>query len=138
MRGLRARVVPSLLVLTLALGTAPAAAQRDAVPPAPTLEERLATVRARVQAHAAYPAIAREKGESGRSVVAFEIERDGTPSGVETLHSSGSLALDRAARRAVAAAAPLPWIHGRVEVPVDFVLRPGVSAAPPGAAPAAP
>ena len=103
----------------------------DAVPPAVTVEQRLSEIRERVQAHVEYPAMARERGASGRSVVCFELAPDGKPLRLETLTSSGSIALDRAALRAVEAAAPFPWLYGRVEVPVDFVLRdatPAVSA----------
>jgi protein TonB len=117
--------------VTLSTAAGAAGEEPDAVPRAATVEERLSEIRNQVQAQVEYPAIARERGTSGRSVVSFELAPDGTPQRLETLTSSGSIALDRAALRAVEAAAPFPWLYGRVEVPVDFVLReapPGVSA----------
>ncbi len=50
------------------------------------------------------------------------IEHDGTARDVVVHRSSGKPSLDRAATRAVAAAVPLPWVYGRLEVPVRFEL----------------
>ena len=94
----------------------------DAVPAGPTVEQRLAEIQRRVQHAAIYPAIARARGVEGASLVAFEIDAVGRPTGIETAETSGSGALDHAARAAVAGAGPLPWVYGRVTVPVQFKL----------------
>jgi TonB family protein len=94
----------------------------DAVPAGPSVEERLAEIARRVQGVSRYPAIARERGASGEALVAFEIGPGGAPRGLELVQTSGSGALDRAALRAVAEAAPLPFVHGRIQVPVRFAL----------------
>ena len=69
-----------------------------------------------------YPAIARERGATGEAMVAFEIASDGKPEAIELAETSGSGALDRAALSAVADAAPLPFVYGRIQVPVRFAL----------------
>ncbi|MEE8475409.1 MAG: TonB family protein [Myxococcota bacterium] len=95
----------------------------DASAPRPTARERLSQIAQRVQGAAIYPPIAQARGVAGESIVTFEIARNGAPENVRTQQSSGSVSLDRAAEQAVARAAPLPWIHGEVTVPVQFVLR---------------
>jgi protein TonB len=94
----------------------------DAAPPSPSLEARLLEIRERVQAAASYPESARMRGASGETRVAFEIETDGRPVGIEVVRSSGSVALDRAAEQAVRDAGALPRVIGRVNVPVRFAL----------------
>jgi protein TonB len=95
----------------------------DALPLGPSLEQRLAEIQRRVQRVAAYPAIARARGVEGSALVAFEIGPEGEPREIRTERSSGSVALDRAAERAVRDAAPLPNVYGRISVPVVFALR---------------
>jgi protein TonB len=85
--------------------------------------ERIAEVQRRVQAAVSYPPIARKRGVHGEALVSFLIAANGNPHAVQTLQSSGSGLLDRAALAAVERAAPLPWIYGRVAVPVRFTLR---------------
>lgn len=94
----------------------------DAMPTGPSVEERLATIRDRVQAAVEYPPLARERGLEGVAHVRFAIERSGRPVGVDVARSSGHRLLDRAAAKSVDRAAPLPWVYGRVEVPVRFDL----------------
>ena len=94
----------------------------DAVPGGPTVAERLAEIQRRVQRAARYPAIALARSVEGETLVAFEVAPDGRPVGIETDSSSGSGALDRAALLAVEGAAPLPWVYGRVVVPIRFEL----------------
>ena len=101
----------------------PTPGPEDAAVPRATAHERLAEIQRRVQAVALYPEVARARAISGETRVAFSIRRDGTPEGVRVARSSGSVALDRAAERAVSDAAPLPWVYGEVSVPVSFVLR---------------
>jgi len=128
MRGLRAAFV------AIALAWAPASAQDqvaaataearfvDAVPRGPSAWERLAEIRRRIQAAVIYPSLARHQRLEGEAVVRFEIGRDGTPREIEVNRSSGAPTLDRAASKAVRRAAPLPWVYGRLEVPVRFSL----------------
>jgi protein TonB len=94
----------------------------DAVPSGPSVTARLVEIQERVQHAARYPVIALSRSIEGETLVAFEIERDGRPVGIETRETSGSGALDRAALQAVERARPLPWVYGRVVVPVRFVL----------------
>jgi protein TonB len=102
----------------------PTEAHRDAVPQGPSVDERLVEIARRIQRALRYPPIARERGATGEALVAFEIRSDGTPERVELARTSGSGALDRAALRAVADAAPLPFVYGRIHVPVRFALEP--------------
>jgi len=95
----------------------------DLAPEERSVAERMAEVQSRVQAAASYPKIAQKRGVEGETLVSFEIASNGTPHSSTTERSSGSLLLDRAALAAVEQAAPLPWIYGRVAVPVRFVLK---------------
>jgi len=125
-----------LLSLGLALFAAPSLAEealpaiaarlptvQDAVPRGPGVEARLAEISRRVEAVTQYPALARERRVSGTSQVSFQVGSGGTPERIETAVTSGHPVLDRAARRAVEDAAPLPFVYGRITVPVEFSLR---------------
>lgn len=94
----------------------------DALPPSPSVESRLEQIRERIQRALVYPPLARAAGHEGEARVAFEIDARGRAAGIDTTHSSGYWQLDRAARRAVEEAAPLPYVWGRLEVPVRFDL----------------
>jgi TonB family protein len=94
----------------------------DAIPQGPSLSSRLEDIRRRVQSALVYPPIARERRETGEVVVGFAIGSDHRARDVRTVVSSGRPTLDRAAERAVVAAAPLPYVYGRVQVPVRFEL----------------
>jgi protein TonB len=127
------RLLP--LALALACVAGPAAADEvaaaetvevrffDAVPVGPSVEERLAEIRRRIQAALEYPPLARLQRVEGEALVHFEVGRDGAPRELRVFRSSGKPSLDRAALRAVVAAAPLPWVYGRLEVPVRFELE---------------
>ena len=95
----------------------------DAVPWRPGVAERLGEIRRRIQAALEYPPRARRQAVEGVSLVRFEIGHDGEAREVRLFRTSGSPSLDRAATRAVAAAAPLPWVYGRLEVPIRFELE---------------
>jgi len=123
-----------LAAVLLALGPVPAAAQGgnarvaqvslvDALPPAPSVEERLGRIRERIQGALRYPPSARWRQVEGVARVRFEIDAEGRAHGLETSGSSGHWVLDRAAERAVEDAAPLPYVWGRLEVPVRFSLE---------------
>jgi TonB family protein len=94
----------------------------DASPRGVPLATRLEEIRVRVQAAASYPALAQLRRVEGTSIVGFEIAPDGAPRAIEVAASSGSPILDRAAARAVADAGRLPWVYGRLEIPVRFEL----------------
>lgn len=94
----------------------------DGAPPSPSAAERLAEIRRRIQSVLRYPPAARLQRLEGETLVRFGIEADGAPGAVTLHRSSGRPTLDRAAIRAVRDAAPLPWIYGRLEVPVRFEL----------------
>ncbi len=98
-------------------------AYSDGVPHGATVNERLAEIARRVQRVSRYPALARERRISGISEVSFEVGSAGTPERIETAATSGHPVLDHAARQAVEDAAPLPFVYGRVTVPVEFSLR---------------
>jgi TonB family protein len=95
----------------------------DAVAPSPTLVERLEEIRRRVQEAVVYPERARRRGLSGVTRIRFSIGDDGRAREVETVHSSGHALLDQAAERGARDAAALPYVYGRVEVPVRFALE---------------
>ena len=105
--------------------SAPRPAVEDLAPSGPSVEQRLAEIQRRVQSAMRYPAISRDRGVAGETWVVFEIGADGLATGLKTVKSSGHGALDRAALSAVERAGPLPWVYGRVTVPVQFSLRDG-------------
>ena len=94
----------------------------DAISRGPSVAERLEEIRRRIQAATVYPPIARRLGLAGVARVRFEIGRDGLATKIEASRSSGHWALDRAAERSVRHAGELPWVYGRLEVPVRFEL----------------
>jgi protein TonB len=126
----------ALAIAVAGAGVAPAAAAEehprvaavaivDALPPAPSVAERLARIRERIQAALVYPPSARWRELEGVTRVRFEIDAAGRAQALETTGSSGHWLLDRAALRAVRDAAPLPYVWGRLEVPVHFDLDSG-------------
>ena len=125
-------LVVALLLLAAAAG-APAqpaiheqgggSASVDAMPAGPSVAVRLEEIRRRIQAALLYPRSARRQGLEGVAWVRFEIDREGTALGIELARSSGHALLDRAARRSVQRAGKLPWVYGRIEVPVRFSLE---------------
>ena len=69
-----------------------------------------------------YPPLARRRRTEGTARVAFEIGGDGHARAVAVTNSSGFAALDRAALRALHAVGELPYVYGRLEIPVRFEL----------------
>jgi len=128
MRGLLLQVQAkwiAVLVLGVALSAAlPIEAEPiDAVPdPGPSATERIAEIHRRIQAVLVYPEMARRHGLSGVSRVRFEVGGEGRARNIELAGTSGFGVLDRAARRAVVEVVDLPWVYGRLEVPVRFSL----------------
>jgi chorismate mutase len=97
----------------------------DAMPEGPGVAERLEEIRRALQAAVDYPPIARLRGLEGVAWVRFEIDREGAARDVVLTRSSGHAVLDQAAQRTVGRAGKLPWVHGRIEVPIRFSLRGG-------------
>jgi TonB family protein len=95
----------------------------DALPQAPSVAERLAVIRERIQRSLEYPPLARLLATDGEALVRFEIDAAGAPRNVRVVQSSGDGRLDASAVRAVEAASPLPWVYGSLEVPVHFELE---------------
>jgi protein TonB len=98
-------------------------ADDDAVPRGPTLEARLRAIQERVQAALVYPPLARMRRTEGTALLGFAIGADGRARQIEVARSSGFAVLDRAAERAVRDAEPLPYVYGRLEIPVRFELE---------------
>ncbi len=94
----------------------------DASAQGQNLAARLAEIRQRVQAALVYPPIARRRAVTGEAIVSFAIDAQQRAQAVRIERSSGYPTLDRAAEQAAHAAAPLPWVYGRVEVPVRFEI----------------
>jgi TonB family protein len=123
-----------ILVLGAALFSAPAGAEppaavdtpppfwEDALPPAPSLAERLEEIRRRVQEAVVYPTRARRNGTTGVTRIRFQIAANGLAAEIRTVETSGSALLDRAAEQGAVDAGELPRVYGRVEVPVRFEL----------------
>jgi protein TonB len=95
----------------------------DALPDAPSVAERLAEIRRRIQAALVYPNAARRRGLEGTARVQFEIGTEGRADRIAVVRSSGHEILDRAAQESVAAAGVLPRVYGRLQVPVQFELE---------------
>jgi TonB family protein len=126
-RGTRALALAALLSASGAQARAQAvevvhAVVEDAVPVPPRVEDRLRAIRERIQAAVEYPPLARLRRLEGVAQVRFAISADGRPREVAVAGSTGHAILDRAALAAVERAAPLPWVYGRLEVPVRFEL----------------
>jgi TonB family protein len=94
----------------------------DARPATPSVTERLAIIRKRIQSALEYPPLARLRESDGDALVRFEIDHTGVAREIEVVRSSGYPLLDASAIRAVQDAKPLPWVYGPLEVPVRFEL----------------
>jgi len=70
-----------------------------------------------------YPRVARERGVEGVVLVRFKVLPTGEIEKVDIIKSSGSDILDTATVRTVYRAAPMPYVHGWVEVPMSYVLK---------------
>lgn len=95
----------------------------DAAPRGPSVDERLAEIRRRIQAAVVYPNAASARRLEGVAMVGFLIDRQsGLAQEIRVVGSSGHPSLDRAAERSVVRAGELPWVYGQLEVPVRFNL----------------
>lgn len=96
--------------------------QVDAMPAPRPVEARIEEIRRRIQDATEYPERARRLGLTGTTRIRFQVRPDGRADGVETVGSSGSALLDRAAEQGARRARALPYVYGRLEVPVRFGL----------------
>ena len=94
----------------------------DAMPQGPSVADRLAIIREKIQSALEYPPLARLHDSDGDALVRFEIDRTGSAQNVRVVRSSGHDRLDTSAVHEVEAASPLPWVYGPLEVPVHFKL----------------
>ena len=94
----------------------------DAMPNGPSVADRLAIIREKIQNALEYPPLARLLEADGDALVRFEIDPSGTAQNIRVIESSGYARLDTSAVRAVETASPLPWVYGPLEVPVHFEL----------------
>jgi TonB family protein len=95
----------------------------DGAPAPPSVADRIAVIRERLQAALVYPRAAQRRGLEGVSHIQFAIGPDGHARDVRTLASSGHDVLDRAAERCAVDAGQLPRVLGRLEVPIRFSLE---------------
>jgi TonB family protein len=70
-----------------------------------------------------YPRIARERGIEGTVLVRFKVLPSGTVDTVNIVRSSGAEILDEASVKTVYRAAPMPYVNGWVEVPMNYILK---------------
>lgn len=96
----------------------------DAMPAAPSAMERIAEIRQRVQEAVVYPPQARRRGIEGTTRIEFVVDAQGQASVISTVESSGSALLDAAAEQGARDAAPLPYVFGRLRIPVVFEITP--------------
>jgi len=95
----------------------------DGLPAGPSVEERLAEIRRRLQEALIYPAISRKRGVEGITRIRFSIGPDGHAREIATTDSSGDPLLDEAAERSAVDAGKLPRVLGRLSVPIRFELE---------------
>jgi TonB family protein len=88
----------------------------------PSVQERIAWIRARLAEVLVYPKTAQKRGIEGTSRIQFVIGPDGRAAEIRTVESSGHVALDRAAEQSAIDAGELPRVLGRLDVPVRFSL----------------
>ena len=94
----------------------------DAMPNGPSVADRLAVIREKIQDALEYPPLARLLESDGDALVRFDIDPSGNAQNIRVVQSSGHDRLDTSAVRAVETASPLPWVYGPLEVPVHFEL----------------
>lgn len=115
-------VVAFAITAAAARAGAPTTTEIDLVATPPTAEQRLETIRERVQDAVVYPHTARERGIEGTARIQFRIAPDGRAAEIATVASSGSALLDSAAEQAARNARTLPQLYGWVRIPVRFEL----------------
>jgi periplasmic protein TonB len=116
---------PPAATASAPVGTKPVTRIASAPPPS-----YIGSVVRKINGAKFYPSEARDSGVKGRVTIAFSIRRDGSVVGVRVVGSSGSSALDSAARVIVARAAPFGAFPDDVSssqinmtAPIDFSIR---------------
>ena len=89
----------------------------------PSVQARVAWIRARLAEVLVDPKGAQKRGYEGVSRIQFVIGPDGRAAEIRTVESSGHSVLDRAAEQSAVDAGELPRILGRLDVPVRFSLE---------------
>ena len=97
--------------------------QASATPVPPPEVDHLPLIRERILGARHYPATARRRGWQGRTEVRFRIGKDGRPSSLKLMASSGFRLLDEASLKAVSEGAPYPVVEGWITVPIVFRLK---------------
>ncbi len=85
--------------------------------------EQWAAIDSAIRRNKHYPRVARERGIQGVVRLRFILNQSGAVDKIEILQSSGSEVLDDASIQAVYRAAPMPYVHGWVEIPIAYVLK---------------
>jgi periplasmic protein TonB len=107
---------------------APAAPARPPVPAPAISPSYQALLGAWLERHKRYPESARERGEEGRAMLQFTVDRDGRVVNAAVVASSGSADLDAAVLRMMQGAilppfpADMPQARIEVRVPIEFSL----------------
>ncbi len=70
-----------------------------------------------------YPRLARQRGIEGVVRLRFKLNPSGSVERVEIIRSSGHTILDTDSVNTVYRAAPMPYVGGWVEVPLEYVLK---------------
>ncbi len=90
----------------------------------------LAILKRQIEHHKQYPLIARKGRQQGTVIVQFELTADGNLKSCQVQKSCGYRLLDKAAARAVRAAAPFPDLPAEIDLadtsfilPIKFVLN---------------
>jgi protein TonB len=94
-----------------------------AAPPAPLSPGWQSALAAWLEAHKTYPEQARRRGDQGRAVVRFTVDRAGLVQDVEILTSSGSTVLDGAIDRMLSGAHVPPFPPGMTQADVTVTVQ---------------
>ena len=79
-------------------------------------------IRVAIEKAKTYPFLARKRKIEGTVITGFVIDNKGYPQDIKVKKSSGYEILDAAAVQIVKNAAPLPYVKGKITVPISFKL----------------
>jgi periplasmic protein TonB len=83
----------------------------------------LRLIRQRIEQAKVYPDAARQVGHQGTVELRFRIGKDGAPTAIEILRSSGVPLLDAASEETIRRAAPYPVVSGWIRLPLSYRLE---------------
>jgi protein TonB len=88
------------------------------------LKEHFAYIRDLITKQLVYPTMARKMSWSGKTVVAFVINEDGTVHNIRVVETSGYPILDKSATETVRNVAPFPKppVRAEIVVPISFKM----------------